>query len=214
MRPLLLHEARIVQALLAQSQTGSDWQVPRSIDRYFFPEHSVRTQRIDFNRAFTLFFGDTTSDPELPQRVAHSRSIPHICGGDLFLVGDRATRRLAFLDYFSPEPSEAPLLRPYAEAVAARCGAWLNTADQRPAATIVNELTQAVDKSLPSLLRARCARLLVISDSVCFFVSEDIELLTSVQSPLWIYETDDGGIQVLVAPDRQVAVEGWIRLSQ
>lgn len=212
MRPLLLHESRIVQSMLLECETGSHWPMPEAAVGCFFPEEFDQTGSVEINGGYTLFFEGDAGNRASLQRVAFSSSIPR--GGELFLVGNHATGHLSFLDHFAAPHSDTQFLRPYAQAVCTMFGQLPGAANSKGAGPLLEELAQAVMAAPSRAPNAKYARLLILGAYANFFVSEAIEVLTGLNRSLWRHEFPEAAVQTIATPDRQLAVDGWMRIGE
>lgn len=56
MRPLLIHEKRIVQTLTPPAGAQIAWKMPETIYGYCFPNPAAASPTVEINGGFTLFF--------------------------------------------------------------------------------------------------------------------------------------------------------------
>lgn len=212
-RALLEHEIKTLQLLL-HNKEQSNHEIPQFVTNLFVPMSSAEQRPIQINSPFTQFFQEGNHSTNL-EPVANASCIPGLLGSSLYLVVDKETTRIAFLELTPEAEANAMSIEPHGRLVSDFLLQQELNAEEIILANQVRALFYG--PSCTAIRESRGiqhARIWTLGNCVCFFFGQSDTLLHCAPADSRCSRTANGVLHTLNLHDGEIAFDGWLLTTE
>jgi len=209
MRPLLCHEEKLVHLML-ERHPECNCVMPRHVNTVVMPRGAGTGHQFVVNKSFTNYFREDEAQQDLAL-IDCQLCVPDTIGNELFLVQDRRTNQLAFMEFVGESACSLIELRHYIRDIAKilRTIGLSEDAEELLNGVISQTERSAASGNLANRGPHRHIRLLKLGACVCFYIGSGDSMLLHQPECVTVHECENGTIhQIRLAGEN--AIEGWV----